>query len=408
MSPTSSSRQVWIACALFMIAGCADAKVESAPGSEPPGGPGGGTGTGSPPAGSPGMGGPGFVLPETPPTANPGAGGAPSAGMPVNPGSTPGETCAAKAFTPEKVPVDIHILVDSSLSMGLDAGGMSKWDRAKQAMQAFVTDPKSAALGVGLTFFPNRTATNINTCRIDYYTTPAVPIAPLPMNETPMVTAIGSRALWGDTATRPALEGTLMSLRAHAANNPDRRPVLLLVTDGLPNGCLPGNTIEGIAEFLTAARTGTPSIATYAIGVFGNADRAMGELALNSWAAAGGSGMPFVLSANQDLGQRLLDALNEIRGEALGCQFAVPANMPGIDFGKVNVRLQSAAGSQEIAYVRSADRCDPATGGWYYDVDPATGTPTRVIICESLCRKYKPDTTAKVDLLFGCKTRTID
>ena len=41
-----------------------------------------------------------------------------------------------------------------------------------------------------------------------------------------------------------------------------------------------------------AARTGALSITTYAIGVFGDMDRAEGEPALNSWAMAGGSGSP--------------------------------------------------------------------------------------------------------------------
>ena len=76
----------------------------------------------------------------------------------------------------------MHILVDSSLSMDLPAGNQSKWDRAIRALNTFIADPKSAGLGVGLTFFPNRTPTNVNTCRLDYYTTPAVTIAPLPMN----------------------------------------------------------------------------------------------------------------------------------------------------------------------------------------------------------------------------------
>jgi hypothetical protein len=80
----------------------------------------------------------------------------------------------------------------------------------------------------------------------------------------------------------------------------------------------------------------------------------------------------------------------------------------GIDFSKVNVRVQSGGGTTELSYVHTADRCDPVTGGWHYDVDPATAAPSRVIVCEATCKKYKTDATAKVDLLFGCKTRTID
>jgi hypothetical protein len=401
MSCARTGRQVSIALAAVVLAGCGDPKVE---GPAPPGPP-------APGAERPPAGGGGFVLPPAPPPSGPGSGGEPGMAPPGSgaPGPAPGEICAVSAFTPEKVPVDIHMLIDSSASMGEPAGGQRKWDRALQAIDAFVSDPKSAGLGVGVTFYPNRTPTNVNTCRLDYYTSPAVPIAPLPMNQAAIKTAIYGRAIANDTPTRPAMNGSLGYLRSHAMMNGDRRPVFLLITDGLPNGCMPGNTVAEIADFLRSNVTGAPSITTYAIGVFGEVMRAEGEAALNSWAQAGSSDRPFVLSATEDLGQKLLDALNEIRGAALACQFLVPANMAGIDFAKVNVRVQSAGGSEEIVYVRSADRCDPAKGGWHYDVDPSTGTaPTRVIMCEVTCKKYRPEATAKVDLLFGCKTRTID
>jgi hypothetical protein len=412
MSWARRSGQVRVLLVVLVTAGCADAKVEGPPPRETP--PGGtrpaGPGAATPGGSSGSAGAPGFVLPESPPGGAPNPGSPPGMGAPGIAPPAAEMTCAAQAFTPEKVPVDVQILLDSSLSMGLMAGTSRKWDRAIQAINTFLGDPKSAGLGVGLTFYPNRTPTNVNTCRLDYYTTPAVTIAPLPMNQPTLASAISARALCCDTPTRPGMEGALSYLRSHAATNPDRRPILLLITDGLPNGCGPGNTVEGIAEFLTATRSGTPSIATYAIGVFAEMDRAEGQRALNSWAQAGGSGTPFVLSATEDLGAKLLDALNEIRGAALACQFAVPTSVPGIDFSRVNVRVQTSAGMNEILYVASADRCHPVSGGWYYDVDPATSTaaPSRVIICDTSCGKYRTDAAAKVDLLFGCKTRTID
>jgi hypothetical protein len=75
----------------------------------------------------------------------------------------------------------------------------------------------------------------------------------------------------------------------------------------------------------------------------------------------------------------------------------------------VNVHWQGASANEDLLYVGSAARCDLARGGWYFDVDPATGgIPTRVVVCPASCNKFKTDPAARVELRFGCKTRTID
>ena len=48
-------------------------------------------------------------------------------------------------------------------------------------------------------------------------------------------------------------------------------------------------------------------------------------------------------------------------------------------------------------------------GGWYYDVDPASGgNPTRVVVCDNTCKAFTADANTKVDLVFGCKTVVIN
>jgi hypothetical protein len=44
-------------------------------------------------------------------------------------------------------------------------------------------------------------------------------------------------------------------------------------------------------------------------------------------------------------------------------------------------------------------------GGWYYDVEPGTGTPTRVLTCPATCAWLKDAKDIKVELLFGCQSR---
>lgn len=64
----------------------------------------------------------------------------------------PGENVAANL-----VPLDLYVMLDSSGSMGEDsgdAGGATKWDAVTSALTAFLGDPQSAGIGIGLQFFP--------------------------------------------------------------------------------------------------------------------------------------------------------------------------------------------------------------------------------------------------------------
>jgi hypothetical protein len=207
----------------------------------------------------------------------------------------------------------------------------------------------------------------------------------------------------------PAVRGGLARLRAHVMANPGRRVALVLVSDGLPDGFCGGNFAQRIVEDVAGAQMAMPAIPTYVIGVFAQVDIPRAQPVLAQLATAGGTGQPFVLMTSADLGQRFQEALNQIRGTALACEFTIPAGMGAIDYTRVNVRWRGANSQEDLLYVGSAARCDPTRGGWYFDVDPATGgTPKRVLICDASCTKFKSDAAAKVELRFGCKTRAID
>lgn len=244
-------------------------------------------------------------------------------------------------------------------------------------------------------------------CEVADYETLAVPFVKLPNpGERVVVGAFNRRGPNGGTPMRPAVEGALASLRRHLADKPGERGVVVLATDGAPFGCA-RNTVADSVAVLTAARTGTPSIATYVVGVATPNDAAE-RMILAQLASAGGTNTPFVISATEPLAARFLETLSQIRGQALPCEFNIPMPTGAIDFLKVNVRVKTAAGEQEILYTATADRCDPMRGGWYYDVEPSKGTPTRIFVCEATCRQLKQQTDAAVDLRFGCQTRTID
>ena len=239
------------------------------------------------------------------------------------------------------------------------------------------------------------------------YETPVVPIAALPAAQVTLAAALDHKNPAGGTPMAPAVAGALAHLRKHVSANPGRRAALVLATDGLPQDCDVGNDIGSVALALFAGRSQAPALSTYVIGVFDPAALAGSPDALAMLATAGGTGMPFVLTPGADLTQKFIDSLNQIRGAALACEFKIPsATSAGqIDYGKVNVRITAPAGVDELLYVARADKCDPMRGGWYYDVEPGMGTPTRVLTCPASCARLKDAKDLKVELLFGCQSR---
>jgi hypothetical protein len=223
------------------------------------------------------------------------------------------------------------------------------------------------------------------------------------------VKALQSVEYSGGTPMGPAVAGALAHARKHQAANPTHRVAMVLATDGLPGPCLPQDD-AGIAALVAAASMGSPPISTFAIGVFADSmEVAKGDALLEKVATAGGTGKPFLLNVDPNLGRTFLDALEKIRQASLPCEFLIPTPNGPIDFGKVNVRVQDAAGAaEEIPYVTAAARCDAMQGGWYYDVDPAVATPTRVLTCPVTCDRLRAGPNASVSLVFGCKTRVIE
>jgi len=66
-----------------------------------------------------------------------------------------GSACAAEVRKGELAPVDLYVLLDKSGSMhDQTSSGITKWDAISTALRAFVQDPASAGLGVGLQYFP--------------------------------------------------------------------------------------------------------------------------------------------------------------------------------------------------------------------------------------------------------------
>jgi hypothetical protein len=429
---------------------------------------------------------------------------APDAGVMVAPPPISSGTCATQSNRAQRLPVDLALVVDSSGSMDDLSGDDTKWNKARAALAAFVRDPASAGLGVGVTFFPGQPGAppgrtgaclgdndcvgisnpiarschregvcyspghpvidrpcavglvslfncpaglvcqprgtcgpggavcadgstdvcgagvacqaQMGTCRgpddqcsVTAFGKLDVDIGELPGQAGAIVAALDAHMPDGSTPMTLGLDSAYTALIARARAHPDRRVAVILATDGLPN-CGAGESVQSAADRIAQALVAPPSIPTYAVGVFAPDEVVEGQAALQRFATAGGTKDPFILATGNDLNQRLLEALEQIRGQALACDYGIPPAQNGgsIDFGKVNVRATAQGTPADLGYVATPDRC-PAAGGWFYQPSlSATSTPTRLVLCPATCDRLKTDASAQVEVEYGCATRTIN
>ncbi len=419
-----------------------------------------------------------------------GAGGGPAggaAGSPVGDAGVPDvrftydaepppeDACALTTVRAEQIPLDMYVMMDISGSM-LDttSSGATKWDGMKQAFTAFVQDPKSAGLGVGIQYFAQRApgvpaqctasaqcgtggpcvlrscANNINaicetnancfpfqcvprgvcshdpntvcipvggtacgagnscnaittshclnqeSCVPAAYATPAVNIAPLPGNQSALVTSLAAQTPFAATPTGPALQGAIDHARTWAAANPAHKVVVLLATDGLPTRCTPTN-INQVAGIAQAGFAGTPQVLTFVLGIFSPAEAAQAQANLNTIASQGGTNAAFVVDTSGNVVQALTDALDTIRGSALSCEYLMPETDAGIvDLDQVDVLFDDGATRQTLTRVNDGTGCG---AGWHYDDNLS---PTRITLCPSTCTAVQAATTGSIDIELGC------
>lgn len=348
------------------------------------------------------------------------AGGSP--GLDVSDGGEPsgdagaGAVCSAEVREGERVPIDMYFLVDSSGSMADDVAGGTKWDLVSSALTGFLGDPKNADLGVGIGYFPLVRsscskgqagcicipivnlcfATEDGSCEVSDYSTPAVQLA-LPSQPAKVVSDVAGHEVGGGTPTRPALEGALGYLSQWAERHPERKPVLVLATDGEPVGC-DANSPEDVADVAAGALAAPNAIRTFVIGVGSSL------VSLDLVARAGGTDHAFLVDTGGDVAKEFGDALDQIRGATASCDFSIPKANAGdapIDPSKVNVSYipNGKRSPTRVPQVFKGDpkNCD-SSGGWYYD-DPMA--PTTIKLCGATCEALS---AGSIQVEFGCDT----
>ena len=292
-----------------------------------------------------------------------------------------GEVCDAQAYSTQRTPLDIYMMLDASASM------IPWWPSTLDSLGQFFADPSSTGIAVGLQLFGT-------VCEVEHYSTPAVPIDTLPGNAARLNAAFPLIPT-DETATLPALKGAIVHARQWAGQHPDHKVVVMLVTDGLPEEC--DSTVENVTQAAREGFQGTPAIQTFVVGI--------GDVtAIDQFAAAGGTQKALLTSPGT--AAELVQALNQVRNKALPCEFQLP-NGSSVQPGLVNLRYTSdtrdtARAPRTIGAVQNAAHCDAVQGGWYFDDASA---PTRVIVCDESCEQLH--TGGEVKVLLGCPTQVI-
>jgi hypothetical protein len=320
-------------------------------------------------------------------------------------GADAGASSGACGITlkPEQIikPVGIFIMQDRSGSMVTGyppPASPDSWNNSTAAVTAFVNDPSSDGISVGLGSFPALGSAPPDCSSGTNCGTPIVPIAALPGNASPMITAMQTTAKpdnpIANTPTECGIRGMISQCQQWQTAN-GITCVNLLVTDGTPTEC---NTNDANLVALVA-NAKAQGFSTFVIGLPGS-----NLQALNQLAQAGGTNAAIDVSAGVTA---FVDALNKIRATvatALPCQWKIPPPPPGQTFDpqKVNISFTPKGGAaQDFGYVAQAD-CPRATNAWYFD-DP--NKPKEVLLCSQTCDLLKASAGAEVTVGFGCQRK---
>lgn len=322
------------------------------------------------------------------------------ANAPPNPGTGTGtdfEGCTGISLEAEPIPADIFILLDQSSSMGEhrvvtgDPDSPTRWEAITTALKEFISAPESAALRIGLQYFPQLGDMGATECSAAAYASPTVPIALVTEeHRDTLVESIDEHFPSGLTPAIPALDGALQYAQAWAADNPDRPTVLLWAADGYPTECDDTSitTLEDLAEEYSTA---TPRVATFVVG--------LGLVANLQRVAEKGGTEAFFVSECPTAVEDLIATLERVSSSPTLCEFELPEPPEGefLDFDEVNVTFTPNGSRTEIVHrVSGPDNC--VGGGWHYDDEE---TPTSIQVCPATCGRFGG---GRIDIVVGCES----
>ena len=317
--------------------------------------------------------------------------------------------CPAIRQKPEQVvmykPVALFIMQDRTGSMvsGFPSGCACSWSNSTMALNAFMTDPMSTGLDVGLGFFGGQDKT---VCDGSDCGQAVVPIQPITMAAQPVASAMNANTPnpANITPLECGLRGMVNACLLYTSQSPTgEQCVAVLVTDG--NTMDPTPCDANVSDLVAIVADGhSKGVNTYTLGLQGSDPNFLDQIA-----QAGGTMKHIDASASV---QAFVSALNSIRQSItirmpLPCTWKIPAPPDGTTFDptKVNVTYTApgAGAAQPFGYVASAADCARATGdAWYYDNTADPTKATQVIACDNTCNGTLHNAVGEVDVAFGC------
>jgi hypothetical protein len=311
------------------------------------------------------------------------------------------DACVGAVASAEPLPVDLFALVDGSSSMRQATfTGVSKWYATKAAFRDFLSSAPSG-MGFGFSLFPTP-GDDTASCVAQHYRDAALPIADVRQMSGGVLDQLEAVTPQGQTPTMPALSAALELATAHALEHHERSVVVVLGTDGLPTTCDPVD-VRALADLARDALRGPGHVRTLVI-----ASRSLAGSDLRGFdavAAAGGTSRALSIDPRADFAGQLSQALGAAATRRVACDLALPEPPQGerIDYDAVNVVLSAAGSRTTFPRVGGAESCS-ASGGWYYDVDPELGAPSRLNMCKTSCDHLSDTGAAELHIELGCRT----
>jgi hypothetical protein len=355
------------------------------------------------------------------------ASGTPCPGVPITQATaSDGSICQGTDVELEPAPIDIYMMMDRTQSMtyevlnadGSDTG-LNRWQVLNQGVSQFLNNSNvqqaTSPIRVGIGFFSySGSITNPLECEPSTYATPATTegveidwiSASANASPQPILNAMANKALGGQTATYPALQGALDHAAAWQASQNainGRKTVVAFVTDGYPTECNPtGYGANDVAPAIDAAaaayNNGDPNgIRTFVIGV------AVDSYNVNNLAQAGGTTSATIVDY-AGAADTFANAMLNITLATITCEVKLPAPPAGqlVKEDTVQVFYQPIVGTKtEVPYAASAGNCGGPNGGFYFDNALA---PTTVYFCPCTCANLGAGT---IQVRYGCKAAPV-